>query len=116
MGLLTKPLHERSAGTEGLFAAVLLKNRCSQTGGYVPAGPGRHEEEKKGPVFLTLNTWPFQDRAGQAFTRLTFLKEADFGRTFSPFGNVYRMQYMNSEKVLFFLLPGLPFPQASTWL
>ena len=51
VGLLTRALHERSAGTEGLLAAVLLKNRCPQTGGYIPAGPGRNEEEKKGSHF-----------------------------------------------------------------
>ena len=59
-----------------------------------------------GSVSLILNAWPFHDRAGQDFILLGFLREANFGRTSDPFGNVCRREFVNSEIVFVLLLPG----------
>ena len=94
----------------GPFEAGLWENPCPPSGVYLPAGPGRSQEEQEVSISLIPSAWLFHDRAGQAFTILEFLREADFGRTSGPFGNVRRREFLNSENVFVFLLPGMPLP------
>lgn len=107
-----EPLERRGP----ICSCALGKSLPTQTDGYIPAGPGRGGGRKGGILFPNSQHLVFPTWAGLAFTRLRLLKEPDFGRLSCPFGNVYRMQSKDAEKVLFFLLPGLVFPQASMWL
>lgn len=114
----SRALHKRATGTKRAHLQLCSWKITAHTNRWLYSSWSWKEWGRKGGIlfFLTLNTWSFQDGAGLAFTRLRFLKEPDFGRLSCPFGNAYRMQSKDAEKALFFLLPGLPFPQASVWL
>lgn len=101
-------VRERREATRGPLSSRLWENPCPQTGGYLPAGPGRSEEEQEGFPFSGSQrlasprpSWP-----GLHASRVSERNSPDFGRTSGPSGNVCRREFINSGEVLV-LLPGM---------
>lgn len=101
-------MRERREATKGPLSSRLWENPCPQTGGYLPAGPGRSEEEQEGFPFSGSQrlasprpSWP-----GLHASRVSERNSPDFGRTSGPSGNVCRREFINSGEVLV-LLPGM---------